>query len=283
MNLSTFFYKIKIGFKRIFQRSIPITTEAKRYGNAGENDAAALLKRYLPTCKIKKNVIIQTSEGNAEIDCLVLYQDKLFAIEIKRWKGDIIEVGDRFLQKKVDRWTDEIHEKYHKSPFKQVQRAIYLLRKQIPVRAWINAIVYFEDADSVVADSEQNWFCDIEQMVSYIIQSGQISQGESAIKFFQKCTAADLLYSDAWGKTLQCLICKDSISFSTPNGTIGQEDIREIFIKHHWSYDELEIHTMNGNVIRLKEENKKINVIDNGEKLTYAVCKLDWIRLGAAL
>ena len=48
-------------------------------------------------------------------------------------------------------------------------------------------------------------------------------------------------------------------------------------------HDELEIHTMNGNVIRLKEENKKINVIDNGEKLTYAVCKLDWIRLGAAL
>ncbi len=280
MLLRNLLCKIKIGFKRIFQPSLPVTTEAKHYGNTGENDVARLLKRYLPTCKIKQNVMIQTSEGNAEIDCLVLYQDKLFAIEIKRWKGNIIEVGENFLQRKPDRWTEEIHEKYHKSPFKQLHRAIYLLRKQISGRVWINPIVYFEDADSVTASSEQSWFCDMEQMANYIVRSGQVSQRESAEKFFEKCIAADLLYSNVWGKTLHCLICDESLCFTTVYGTIKRNDILEIFIKHHWSYDELEIHTMSGHVIHWKAENKILKVVDNGQRKNYAVCKLDWIRMG---
>ncbi len=280
MNFRTILYKIKIGFKRIFQSSIPTTTEAKRYGNAGENDVTRLLKQLLPACKIKKNVIIQTPEGNAEIDCLVLYQDKLFAIEIKRWKGNLSEVRDEILQKKIDRWTGETHEKYHKSPFKQLNRAIYLLRKQIVDKAWINPIIYFEDADSVSMSDEKIWFCNMEQMAHYIIQNGQASKRRSAEVFFQKCVAADLLYSNAWAKSLQCVICEESLCFDTTDRKIGRKDIREIFIKHHWSYDELEIHTLQGHVFYGKAENKTINVVDNGRQKIYAVCKLDWIRIG---
>ena len=87
MGIRAFFHKIKMGFVRAGESSIPYVSEAKRYGNYGEDEFTYMLRRELPSCKIKRNVVISTSKGNAEIDCLVFYQNKLFAIEVKRWKG----------------------------------------------------------------------------------------------------------------------------------------------------------------------------------------------------
>lgn len=74
------FHKIKMGFIRAGESSIPYVDEAKRYGNYGEDEFTHILRKALPSCKIKRNVVISTNEGNAEIDCLVLYESKLFAI-----------------------------------------------------------------------------------------------------------------------------------------------------------------------------------------------------------
>ena len=140
MGLRSFFHKIKIGFTRMGEPSIPYTTASKKYGDWGEDEFVYAIESRLPGCKIKKNIIIQTSEGNAEIDCLILYKNKLFAIEVKRWKGQLVERDGDFIQYKRDRWTDEIHTKIHKSPFKQIGRAIYLLRKENPENAWVNSV-----------------------------------------------------------------------------------------------------------------------------------------------
>ncbi len=83
----------------------------------------------MPDCKIKNNVIIHNSYGNAEIDCLILYKNKIFAVEVKRWKGKIVEKNDCFVQKKIDKRTGEVHIEKRNFPFKQLKRAIYLLRK----------------------------------------------------------------------------------------------------------------------------------------------------------
>ena len=136
------------------ESSIPYTSQAKKYGDWGEDEFVYTIQSRLPDCKIKKNIIIQTAEGNAEIDCLILYKNKLFAIEIKRWKGRLVDHDSNFVQYKRDRWTDEIHTKNHKSPFKQLGRAVYLLRKQIPDNAWINAVVFFEEADYIETESD---------------------------------------------------------------------------------------------------------------------------------
>lgn len=144
MGIRAFFHKIKMGFVRAGESSIPYVNEVKRYGNSGEDEFTYRLCRELPSCKIKRNVAILTPDGNAEIDCLVLHHKKLFAIEVKRWKGYLTERDDGFLQEKTDRWTGETHTKLLKSPFKQLGRAIYLLRKQIPIKAWVNAVVFFE-------------------------------------------------------------------------------------------------------------------------------------------
>ena len=279
MGLRSFFHKIKIGFTRRSEPSIPYTTAAKKYGDWGEDEFVYAIQSRLPDCQIKKNIIIQTSEGNAEIDCLILYKNKLFAIEVKRWKGQLVERGGDFVQYKRDRWTDEIHTKIHKSPFKQLGRAVYLLRKQIPDNAWLNTIVYFEESDCIETESDNVWFDDIDELVSYIVNDGKASWG-NANAFFEKCIAADYLYCNSWGKSLHCIIYDESLRFTTPEGVLTRKGIDSISIIHHWSYDELKIKTISGRVFSVNRENDYIVVNDNGYKYRYALCKLDYIKLG---
>lgn len=280
MGLRSFFHKIKIGFARMGESSIPYTTQAKKYGDWGEDEFVYAIESRLPGCKIKKNIIIQTSEGNAEIDCLILYKNKLFAIEVKRWKGQLVERDGDFIQYKRDRWTDEIHTKIHKSPFKQIGRAIYLLRKENPENAWINSVVFFEEADRIEADSDSVWFDDIDDLTYHIQNDGKVSWSNNAESFFDKCIAADYLYCNSWGKSLHCIVCDESLRFTTPEGVLTRKDIESISIVHHWTYDELEIKTVSGRVINVNRENDYIIVNDNGYKYRYALCKLDYIKLG---
>ena len=280
MGIGGFFHKIGIGFTRLGENSIPHTTQAKRYGNWGEDEFVYHIKNHLPNCQIKRNIVINTLDGNAEIDCLILYNNKLFAIEIKRWKGELIERDGQFVQYKRDRWTDEWHAKSHKSPFRQLNRAIYLLRKQIPEKAWINSIVYFEEADKLSINSEGVWFENIYSLIEYILNDGQTSYGNNAQTFFDKCIPADYLYSNSWDKSLHCIICDDSLIFKTQNKFLKRSDISTISVKHHWSYDELYIKTRQGITYNTKCENKHIKVIENGYARLYALCKLDYIELG---
>ena len=285
MGIRAFFHKIKMGFVRAGVSSIPYVNEAKRYGNYGEDEFTYRLRRELPLCKIKRNVVISTPDGNAEIDCLVLYNNKLFAIEVKRWKGYLTERDDGFLQEKSDRWTRETHTKLLKSPFKQLGRAIYLLRKQIPIKAWVNAVVFFEDdeLESVSAFSDNVWFDRYQDLVDYISNDGKISFGTGAKDFFDKCVPADYLYAHAWGKSLHCIINRFTLRFETPQGNIYADNIISIRIYHHWSYDELHITMTDGSERTVSLENAKIQVSDNGRISTYALCKLDYIELGRTL
>ena len=285
MGIRAFFHKIKMGFVRARESSIPYVDEAKRYGNYGEDAFTYMLRRELPSCKIKRNVVISTPDGNAEIDCLVLHNRKLFAIEVKRWKGCLTECEAGFLQEKTDRWTGETHTKLLKSPFKQLGRAIYLLRKQVPVKAWVNAVVFFEDdeLESVSVFSDNVWFERYQDLVDYISDDGKASFGTSANDFFEKCVPADYLYANAWGRSKCCIINSATLQFETPQGNISADNIASIRISHHWSYDELYI-TMTDNSMRaITSENAKIQVSDNGCISTHALCKLDYIELGRTL
>lgn len=261
--------------------SIPYTTEAKKYGNWGEETFVYAIQSRLPDCKIKKNIMIQTTEGNAEIDCLILYKNKLFAIEVKRWKGTLMERDGNVIQHKRDRWTDEIHTKAHKSPFKQIGRAVYLLRKDNPENAWVNAVVFFEGADRVDADPDNLWFDDIDDLIFYIQNGGKTTWGNNnAMRFFERCVAADYLYCSSWEKSLHCVICDESLSFATSDGILTRTNIESISIVHHWSYDILKIKTVSGRVFEVVRENDAIVVNDNGYKDRYSFCKLDYIKLG---
>ena len=87
MGICSLIHRIRMGFIRARETPLPHVNEAKRYGNYGEDQFVCILRSSLPSCKIKRNVVIFTPDGNAEIDCLVLHNSKLFAIEVKRWMG----------------------------------------------------------------------------------------------------------------------------------------------------------------------------------------------------
>ena len=178
-----------------------------------------------------------------------------------------------------------MHTKLLKSPFKQLGRAIYLLRKQISLKAWLNAVVFFEDdeLESVSVFSENVWFDRYQDLVDYISNDGKASFGTSANDFFERCVPADYLYSNAWGKSLHCIINRATLRFETPQGNISADNITSIGISHHWSYDELHITMVDASVRTITLENAKIQVSDNGRISTYALCKLDYIELGRTL
>lgn len=127
--------------------SIDTISEEKNYVNDSEIEVEEELQRIIPNCIIKSNVMVYTSKGNCEIDLLVSYENKLFVIEVKYWLGRLYEQDGYFVKEKDDRWTGEVHEKELKSPFGQVKRQVYLLKEQTKSNPWINAIVFFADAE----------------------------------------------------------------------------------------------------------------------------------------
>ena len=262
--------------------SIPYVSSEKRYGDNGENAFINALIQALPSCRIKQNVIINSSDGNAEIDCLILYKNKLFAIEVKSWKGRLYERDGSFVQQKTDRWTGEVYNKQHKSPFKQLNRAIYLIKQQTKVNVWLNGVVFFDDEESegIFTETEYIWFKDYKKLVEYIKNDGKSSVGRNAEKFFNDCTSADFLYDKNGAKTLKGIILDDSLVFHTSRVVITRDNIDCIRIVHHLSYDELHIELIDGKLITINEENKFLTVNDNGNYCTYALSKLDYIKIG---
>lgn len=285
MGLKSFFHKLKTGFARRRGISIPYVSSIKTYGDNGESIFINSLTRVLPLSQIKSNVVINAPDGNAEIDCLILYQNKLFAIEVKSWKGRLTEIdNDYFIQEKIDCWTDEIHEKYLKSPFKQLNRAIYLLKKQISGKVWINPVVYFvdEEFEGISTSIENIWFDNINNLVNYIESDGELTYGKNEAKyFFDKCISADYLYVSSCGKSLRCIIEANSLTFQTEQGLITRKDISHIHIVHHFSYDELIIALNDGSSRRVIAENGRIKVNSCDKLIDYSLCKLDYIKIGS--
>lgn len=282
MKIQQFFHKIKIGFVRMREESLPYVSEEKEYGSEGEIMFVNELKKNLPTCEIKQNIFVNTADGNAEIDCLVFYHNNLFAIEVKRWNGRIIEKEDGFIKEKNDYWTDEKYETKHKSPFKQLKRAIYLLKKQVSDRAWINDVVFFMDdgIEKIETISDNVWFSDINDLVEYIKGKDDGVFKNHNLQFFKKCVESDRLNAEN-GYQLNCIIDEKTLQFEITNKFITKDKIKSIQIKHHWSYDKLTIILKDGAEYETTQENAKIKVEYNGEKKEYALCKLENIKIGS--
>lgn len=283
MNIRGMFHKFGIGIVRHLQPSIPKLSDAKKYGNYGEEVFAKTILDMLPDAQIKNNVLISTDEGKAEIDCLILYENKLFAIELKTWKGTLFEEDGKILHEKIDRWTGETHSKIERSPFKQLNRAIYLLRKQNPINAWVNPIVFFasfegdEELEVYVSD-DKVWFNRVYDLVSYIKNQSKPSNAKYVKSFFSKCIAADQIISNSSKRTLNCIIIKDSLNFNNENNKA--DSIVSIDISHKWSYDKLSIKYKDGTSCTVNTENWKIEVDDNGILKKYALSKISRIEIG---
>ena len=276
------FHKIKLGIQRFFARNnVGFVSEQKAFGNEAENIFSSQIERMLPGCSIKSNVIVSLPVGTCEIDNLVQYKNKLFIIEIKNWKGDIIQNGDEFISRKQDKYTNEIHIKSVKSPFAQVKRQIKLLKQLTDSNPWINPIVYFNNTDNIHADKTVAWFTDIHGVIDYIVNGGNESYYKEIKKCFDRCREADLIYSSVlYGKrNCHCLIDDSSIK-RICNG-VSASDIIKIDVLHHFSYDTIKIYMRNGQTLSTTVENGILTAIDTmGNQNTYSLCKIETILLG---
>ncbi len=277
-----FFHKLKVGLSRtVNSYFIDYAPEVKRYGNSAEVGLPNYLKDSIPNCQIKTNVIVSLPDENseAEIDCLLLYEDKLFAIEIKRWKGTVIERKDGFYKYKQDRYTDDIWEKPLKSPFRQVNRAVSMLKKQTGNRDWIQTIVFFEGASSVEVYSDNVWFENAGELADYILGFQKKYKSNGNISCFQSAIAADFIYSSVY-RNLHCRIDDNSLVFNIGNTLLSRRDIHSIDIEHHFSYDTLYIHMKNGRTTTTNLEDEMLFATENRKHKTYSFCRIDKIVLG---
>ena len=113
-----------------------------------------------------------------------------------------------------------------------------------------------------------------------MVKNGKTTYGNNATLFFDKAIPADYLYSSLWDRSLHCVICDDFLKMRINNKMLTRNDIDYITIKHHWSYDDLNIRTYDGAYYNVKLENGYINVMENGYGNMYAFSKLDYIELG---
>ena len=280
MWLKKLFKTIKNGITRFFYKPLPFVSEEKVFGNFGEDNFVYLLSKHLSSCEIKRNVLVNTPEGNAEIDCLILYCGRLFAVEVKRWKGKIVEDGEFILQLKTDKWTGEVHRKKYKSPFKQLNRAVYLLKKQFNSNLWINSAVFFDNAQSVDIGEDKLYFTDIKKLAEYIANFDNYYNFYMAKDIFYKCVSADCLVALQGERELKCLIDDSSLIFDFGKSVITRKDINYILINHHFGYDKLQIYLKNGTMAEISIDDRKIKVTENQNQKEYSLSKINVIYLG---
>lgn len=277
------FKTLAFGLKRRLKRkSIPYVSGRKAFANYAEEDVSSYIKKAVPNSIVKTNVLVETKSGRSEIDCLVIYNNKLFIIEIKRWKGTIIEKDNHFYSFKVDRYTDGLHQKEVKSPFAQVNRQIKLLKEMTGANPWMNTIVFFADANDIRCNNNNVWFTDIHKLVIYIYKEGRASYPNQIKKFMNNITTADFISSSSilGERNLHCLIDKESLEFETKDRTISKKDISKIHITHHFSYDELEITLRDHKTISIKVNDRKITIKESGEQHQYYLSKINNIVIG---
>jgi len=278
-----FLHKLAVGLKRTFGgHSIDYVSEQKSYGNHAEEDFLNALQNALPDATIKSNVMVDTSKGRCEIDALVRYKNKLFIVEVKHWKGVLIEQDGYFISEKDDKYTYETHSKKVKSPFGQIKRQAYLLKEMTKSNPWLNTLVFFCDADEVNASDENVWFVDFSELVDYIKNDGRNSYPDQIEKCIAKCKTADYIYSSSfWGeKKLHCIIEPSSLVFDYSGKMITKDNIKKIKINHHFSNDVVMIELRTGEILTATIENGSIRVFEGGVYQTYSLAKIEWIIIG---
>lgn len=246
------FYKISVFFKRTFSaKSFPKIDGIKRYGNKAEDDFEQRLVKILPNVKYKRNVFVDAPTGRCEIDFLINYWNKLFIVEVKHLKGRLSGDSDGNLIKyKQDTYTDDIHVKEVKNPFRQVNRQASLIKEMTDSHPWINTIVYFCDTKEVFLQNDGTWFTDMDDVTDYIENGGRESYQDEIKKCFSRCKSSDCVVGGNVGNTIRCNVSDSSFAFCG----YKKEDIKNLDSEHCFTYDNVYVCLKNGLVVFFKNE-----------------------------
>lgn len=261
--------------------NIEFVSEQKAFGNEAEDYFSSRITTALPDCIIKSNVIVLSSTGACEIDNIIQYKNKLFIVEIKNWKGEIEQNSSEFITRKRDKYTNEIHTNTLKSPFGQVKRQINLLKQLTNSNPWINPIIYFNNAECVIADRTVEWFTDIDSVVDYIVNDGKSTSYHEITKCINNCREADFVYSPSIFGERSCRCLIDDLSIKRICNGLEAKSIYKISIHHHFSYDDVNIYLRSGQMIHTTVDNETLIITDTtGKHNHYNLCKIETIIIG---
>lgn len=270
------FHKLYIGIKRKKQSNNDYVDNTKQYGNSGELNFYYELKDALPEdAIIKRNIIISIDNRDAEIDFIVVYRNRVYAIEVKNWKGIITNEGDDFFQHKQDQIA-----RAARSPFRQLSRSIYLLKEATDRDVYINPVVFFYENRQVRIHTDEIWFNDVDDLAHYILNEGRRSRKETIDGLLKWVTVGDRTFGHNDRHETTGIINSYTLQFETPKRLIRKSDIDNIVIRHHFAYDELIIRLLSGNTVTLERENHSIIMEHDRQFDTYYLSKIDLIIIG---
>lgn len=274
------FHKLKVGVERMVAEPLPEVSAEKEFGNFGESSTLLEIKKSLPDALILQSICLNPDDAKGEIDYLLVYQDKVFIIELKTWEGCVYQEGDNFYKDKVSK-SGEVYQKEMKSPFRQIRGNICQIKQSFP-KIWFEPIVLFQNCDSLsITEEKIKWYDDVKTMTYDIRISGKPNRHEDVQKMLKKLILYDVIKAEQLDEKEDTgIIDETAFIFSDGVKKYGKADIAEIIVTHHFSYDNLNIKLLNGTIVQTRNENSLIQYKQNGQTKSVALNKVDYIKIG---
>ena len=270
--------------KRTFSKNVPYEEDWEIYGDEGEKYVQCELNKLLPNANIFCNILtINDDRVIGEIDTLVILDDKIFAIEVKHYRGDIYEENGELYQ---DKPNAECVTRLPRNPFKQIKSNVYKFKNiNNGEDYWINEAVFFVGADSIDIVSYDNWFTNIDCLVEYMLNEGRPSKRTSIDYVVSKINCRDeIIGRGLWSKKRCDRIIRDVLTFENAEGQnvdIDLHNVKKIIVeKHRMSRDDLAIIMRDDSSIQVVATDTTISVKDYlGNIERYMFSKIDAVYL----
>ena len=129
--------------------------EIREAGKLGEAYAQSVIRSLLRLDDILLcNLLIEYDDMQAELDNLVINENGIFIIEVKRYSGVLVGAEDdlEWLKIHVSQGGNEYH-KYVRNPIRQVKRQTYILSsilKSFGVYEYVKPYVFFVNENSPI-------------------------------------------------------------------------------------------------------------------------------------
>lgn len=192
--IKNLFKSIRSGFDRKNAQPLPDEDSAKKFGTEGEWQTYEDIQKFLPGGEFKRNVLsFENGSVFKETDLVILYEKRLYVVEIKNWRGRLVQKGKSYFKVKKGVLVKV------KDPFAQVQRSIAILKKQYHISTWVTPIVLLLGADAkrVKPPRHCHLFTDIPSFVIFVrhnIIPPALNNAEIAA--FRHLRSSDTIWAD---------------------------------------------------------------------------------------
>lgn len=280
----TLWENIKCAFGRLFASGVPSSTEEKIFGDEGEREFCEGITKALRKATVKQNVLLFGRGGEyGELDFLIEYDDRLFAVEVKRWNGKVIISDDG-----VKHYNSRGELTSDKDPFRQVSRTVGLLKNVHGVRGYIDGIVYFGGEARIDCRTDDRlWFDDVKELAKYIKRAdGDRLPARDIDSLMRSLTCADFIFSQSLfgDREKRAHIVSPALVLDvkgTRNVKIDFKDIYALEIRHGIVRDGVRVVLKNGK--KLSGESfgtQNIRVREYKSTYDIAINKIDGIVMG---